>query len=263
MSEGKLALVSLLVIAMGCSSAPPGGGGYSYAADGVAGSDGVAGADGTVGSDTAGGGATDAGGGSVDSGGTGGGAADSGGGKPDSGGGGGGTVPNIAPGCADGTMTGEVPPTADASIQDLVAGYSSEKAYEFVLDVLDRRYPTGAFLIEQGVAKAQQNCFELFLPAALRGNVKQVIDRIEVLVHECGHLYDLSQGGFSGSHYHIFDGVTRTCSGGKHTGPNKTIARSLLNTDAYSAKRPPCKSGNKGSHGCDSYADIYLDGDPT
>jgi hypothetical protein len=174
---------------------------------------------------------------------------------------GGGATSHTVAGCPDSTLVGAIP-TADAAIDDLVAAYSPDGAFDFVLDVLDRRYPVGAFLVEQGVAKGQQNCFDLFLPQQLRGTAKGTLDRIEVLVHECGHLYDLAMGGFVKAHYHIDEGVTRTCNGGNTQGSNKTVARSLINGDAYSAKRPPCSKG-KGSHGCDSYGDVYLSGDPT
>ena len=40
----------------------------------------------------------------------------------------------------------------------------------------------------------------------------------------------------------------------------KTFARSLIKKDAQYAKRQAC--GGKAGMGCDSYADVYLDGDP-
>ncbi len=176
------------------------------------------------------------------------------------GGGGGVATQHRKPGCLDGSLH-EPGPTADASIEALVAGYDKSQALQLVVEVLALRYPTGRFLVEEGIAKGQQNCFELFLPASQRGSAKQVLDRIEVLVHECGHFYDLAKGGFSGAHYHIADGVTRTCKGGSSQFGGKTFARSLLQGDAYAPLRPDCAKG-KGSHGCDSYAKIYLSGDP-
>lgn len=247
MHRRLLFVVSIVALLSACETAPPGGG--------YVGSFDAAGA----GQDASGGGAQDTAGG-------GGGAQDTaggGGGTDTAGGGGGKPVAQIDPACIDGTMTSEAPPTAGTSIADLVAAYNADDAYGFVLDVLDRRYPTGSFLVEQSVAKASQNCFDLFLPQQLRGNAAMVLDRLEVIVHECGHLYDWAMSDFGSSYYHIADGVTRSCPGAKHQGANKTVARSLLNNDAYSALRPPCKSGKKGTHGCDSYADIYLDGDPT
>ncbi len=175
--------------------------------------------------------------------------------------GGGGVMRHRKAGCLDGSLD-EAGPTPAASIEALVNGYDKSQALQLVVEVLGLRYPTGRFLVEEGIAKGQQNCFELFLPASQRGSAKQVLDRLEVLVHECGHLYDLAKGGFAGAHYHIADGVTRTCKGGSSQFGGKTFARSLLQGDAYAALRPDCAKG-KGSHGCDSYAKIYLSGDPS
>lgn len=175
-------------------------------------------------------------------------------------GGGAGASAHLKAGCIDGAYE-EALPTPEGSIEALIGAYEAKNAFEFVLAVLAVRYPTGRFLVDQGVAKAKQNCFELFLPAALRGTAKSTLDRIEVLVHECGHLYDLSVGSFSGHHYHISETVQRTCSGGSSQGGGKMFARSRLQSDTYSLLRPPCSKGS-GPHGCDSYADIYLNGNP-
>lgn len=174
-----------------------------------------------------------------------------------------GTAPDSAhlkAGCIDGDYD-EALPTPTASIEALIGAYDSKEAFAFVLAVLEARYPTGRFLVDQGVAKGQQNCFDLFLPVMMRGTAKSTLDRIEVLVHECGHLYDLSVGGFSSHHYHISDKVQRTCAGGSAQAGGKTFARSRLQSDTYALLRPACSKGS-GPHGCDSYADVYLNGNP-
>jgi hypothetical protein len=55
--------------------------------------------------------------------------------------------------------------------------------------------------------------------------------------------------------------LTLSCKGGNSTQQGgSTFARSLMLNDKFSVAHPPCKGGS--FQGCDSYASLYLDGDP-
>ena len=162
-------------------------------------------------------------------------------------------------GCIDETYT-EMLPLATAPIDDLVAGYSGD--YQtFVNEVLERRYPLGAHIVRGGRMSEvfPQDCVETFLGGAT-GSASQVIDQLGTVVHECGHFYDLDLGGFSSDVYAIRQDLVISCSMGDASDRGgQTFARSRLNGDDQAAQRPPCGGG---SGGCDSYADVYLDGNP-
>jgi hypothetical protein len=84
----------------------------------------------------------------------------------------------------------------------------------------------------------------------------QVFQRLGTIVHECGHIYDFTLGGFSESGYAIREDLTITCSMGDTTSRGgQTFPRSELTADAYYPMRPAC-----GSDPCDFYADTYLIG---
>ena len=84
---------------------------------------------------------------------------------------------------------------------------------------------------------------------------------MSTVVHECGHSYDLGQGGFGGAHYYLTSQTSFTCSQGDTTSRGgKTFARSRMNSDMFGPSRPKCNGSN--TPGCDFYADVYLDGDP-
>lgn len=153
------------------------------------------------------------------------------------------TGPLVDPTCTDGMFT-EILPDSDASIDDLVEAYTPEGAEMFLLGVLDRRYPTGALLVEGGRIGAQ-SCLDYFLRDT--SSAGAVLGQLDVIVHECGHFYDLSMGTAT---YALNDMLQISCGGGA------TFARSELYDDAFSAERPPC---NGGFIGCDRYADTYLD----
>ena len=84
---------------------------------------------------------------------------------------------------------------------------------------------------------------------------------IRSLVHECGHFLDI---GLSFSHhdvYYVTEQLTIGCDQGDTISRRgRTFARSRINDDNYSSMRPPCNGSS--SRNCDSYADIYLNGDP-
>ena len=208
----------------------------------------------TGGSDTGG---TDSGG--TDTGGTDTGGTDTGG--TDTGGTDTGVPPTselVDPNCIDGQYTETLPPV-DADISTLIAGYSPDNYKDFILDVLEARYPVGAYIVDGALENSSMgDCIDFFL----RGNdtPSDIFRQLSVFVHECGHFWDIEEGGFSDATYIFTPDLWLTCSQGDTTSRGGvTFARSLLNGDDYAELRPPCGGG---FGGCDSYADIYLDGDP-
>jgi len=164
-------------------------------------------------------------------------------------------APEVDPRCVDGMYT-ETLPDPNASITTQIAGYTPANVVPFIQSVLDARYPTGAYLVRGALMDVSRgNCAEIFLND--RSNAGAVLRSLSTVVHECGHFFDLAMNG----RYHVTAATQFTCTNGDTVARRgRTFARSLLNADAYSARRPPCGMG--GGRNCDSYADIYLDGDP-
>ncbi len=169
------------------------------------------------------------------------------------------TSPLVDPDCIDGRYAESLPP-AGADISALISGYSSEGYREWILDILDARYPIGAYLVRGGLEQRDiGDCIDLFVGD--RSSARGLISQIGTVVHECGHFFDIGRGGFSEDTYVVTDTLAISCRGGDTTDRGgETFARSLINGDDRAALRRPC-GGGWGS-GCDSYADIYLDGDP-
>lgn len=229
-----------------------GGGGAEDAGGGSTGADGAATDAATT--DTAGDASAGADGGPGDGGPVDGGPVDAGGGTV--------AVPEVDPQCLDGQYT-EPMPNLNASISGPLSSYDSGDVKAFIDGVLGARYPVGQYLVAQALVKGTQigDCVDFFLPPQARGNPAQVIQQLSVIVHECGHFLDIGVSGFGSSAYVIRPDLVITCSGASYQGTNATFPRSLLNSDEYAPLRPPCSVGGA-SGDCDSYADIYLDGDP-
>ena len=169
----------------------------------------------------------------------------------------------VVPGCTDGDYS-EVIPTATEDISAELASYNAAQVNDFVFAVLDKRYPLGSFLVEGGMqsdAFGNQDCVQQFLNNTSSGDA--VIGQLSTVVHECGHFYDLGVGGFFDAAYVIREDLTLSCEGGSgEVNGGVTFARSLIKNDAYSSLLPPCESW--GDQNCeDTYAGIYLSGDPT
>lgn len=157
----------------------------------------------------------------------------------------------VDPSCVDGQFSeaigGEL-----VDIGDLVASYSEANYLSFVDAVLERRYPVGGFLVDEGVRLGQRfgNCVELF--TSRRGQASTLMRELSTAVHECGHIADLSLGGFSENVFIVTENLRFECNrGDTTTRGGDTFARSLLNGDDYAALLPD-----------DFYKDVYLDGDP-
>ena len=171
--------------------------------------------------------------------------------------------------CLDGKYT-ETLPNKDAPISQIISAYKPAAYKQFIKDVLAARYPFGKTLVEGALKSAPQDCVDTFLPASMRGSASQVMSRLGTIVHECGHFYDIyGAGGLTSKQWVIKDGLTFKCKGARATdskrssfGSNPSFSRNKINKDKWSAKHPPCTSFGGGSKNCDSYAYIYLNGDP-
>lgn len=161
----------------------------------------------------------------------------------------GGEIPLVDPACVDGQYAEELPPV-DADISALRASYEPASYARFVGDLLAARYPTGAYLVERGVAEGEGlNCLEAFSQGATASDA-QLGRRTSTIVHECGHFLDIARGGFSEDVYVIRPDLTLTCSGGDARERfGNTFARSEITKDSYDALLPE-----------DFYKDTYLVG---
>jgi hypothetical protein len=166
----------------------------------------------------------------------------------------------VDPGCVDGQYRETPPVRADLSAQ--LAGYSAGDLAGFSIAVLDARYPIGSYIVDGGLDSDvfQGSCVDQFVRDTSSGEA--VIRQLSTVVHECGHFFDIDQGFSSRANFYaITDTLSFSCTGGDTTTRGGvTFARSRINGDAYSPLRAPCNGSR--SNDCDSYADIYLDGDP-
>jgi len=160
-----------------------------------------------------------------------------------------GDPPVLASSCLDGQYAEPWPPV-DTSVADAVAGYSAADAAGFITEVLEARYPTGAFLVAKGVEEYRfQNCVTAFSQGAT-GSASALIRRLSTVVHECGHLLDGARGSLRGNTYVIRPDLILTCQGGDARDRfGNTFARSEITDDAYDALLPD-----------DFYKDTYLVG---
>ncbi|MFH1533257.1 MAG: hypothetical protein ABIK09_21230 [Pseudomonadota bacterium] len=167
--------------------------------------------------------------------------------------------PAVDPECTDGQYD-EVLPFPNISLAALEGSYSPAAYLAFIDAVLDARYPVGAFIVSQALARSDVgHCVDMFLGDKSSGAA--VIGQLSTIVHECGHLLDWAEGGFYDSAYVLTPDLSFTCSDGMSTEQyGLTFARSLIKGDQFSQALPPCEGGSYS--GCDSYANIYLDGAP-
>lgn len=169
------------------------------------------------------------------------------------------TGPLVDPMCIDG-MYREPLPNNSASLADLTAGFTSAGTDMFVQDVLNRRYPFGWSLVDEGRG-GFINCLMSFVSD--RSSASNVIGQLGTAVHECGHVTDLGRSMGSNNTYVIRADLTMMGAQGDTTmRGGRTFARSLIRNDTYQAARPVCPEGSSGPR-CDFYATIYLNGDPT
>lgn len=172
------------------------------------------------------------------------------------------TGPNVDPACVDGRYA-EVLPDSTVSISDLVAAYSPGDVDGFIDQVLARRYPTGRQLVMEGNASrsvpAGSTCASLFLGDT--SSASSVIQQLDTVVHECGHMADGERSSPPENTYVVTTSLLLTARQGDTTSRGGlTFARSRIVNDSYQTLRMPC--GGTFGPSCDNYADTYLDGDP-
>ena len=164
-------------------------------------------------------------------------------------------APEVDPNCVDGQYR-ETPPDPSADITAFVAAYSEPAAKQFYDDVLEARYPVGAHLVRLGAVDPNFDCVEVF--GFDLSTAERAISSISTVVHECGHFADLDLADDS---YIITPSLTLTCVDGDTTERfGDTFARSRIRNDQFQPLHPQCPPGQ--FSGCDSYLDVYLDGDP-
>lgn len=169
------------------------------------------------------------------------------------------TSPLVDPMCIDG-MYREALPNNSASLADLTSGFTSAGTDTFVEGVLNRRYPFGWQLVDEGRG-GFIDCLMTFVRD--RSSASAVIGDLGTAVHECGHVTDLERSMGATNVYLIRADLTMMGARGDTTARGgATFARSLIRGDSFQAARPVCPSGTS-SRGCDFYADTYLNGDPT
>ena len=174
------------------------------------------------------------------------------------------TTPNdkTVAGCPDGQFS-ETPANPAGDIKSLVAAFTPASALTFIDQALGVRYPLGQFLLVEGAKTKMgggKNCVDAFFQAAQGSTAAGALSQASTLVHECGHLYDIGKSG-AARMYFINEKIQFLCTGLSYQGTNKSFARSLIKNDAYGAAWPAC--ANFGMQGCDGYAPIYLNGNPS
>lgn len=167
------------------------------------------------------------------------------------------TSPLVDPDCVDGQYT-ETLPDPSIPIADLSASFTTAQAVTFMDGALGRRYPFGQTLAREG-QEGFIDCVATFLRD--RSSPDAVIGEVATVVHECGHVYDDTLSSGQSNTYAIRAGLLLTGARGDSTDRGGlTFARSRIRNDDYQSRRAPCPPDS--FIGCDSYANIYLDGDP-
>lgn len=168
------------------------------------------------------------------------------------------TSPLVDPMCIDG-MYREALPNNSALLVDLNVGFTPAGTDAYVEGVLNRRYPFGWSLVDEG-RRGFIDCLMTFVSD--RSSASAVIGQLGTAVHECGHVTDLERAMGATNVYLIRADLTMMGARGDSTARGgATFARSLIRGDSFQASRAPCVGG--ASRGCDFYADTYLNGDPT
>lgn len=125
---------------------------------------------------------------------------------------------------------------------------------------LARRYPFGLELVRGGRMETTfGDCSVVF--AGDPRSAGEVYESMEIIVHECGHMYDAFLSSANSDAYELSPELSFRCErGDTQSRGGDTFARSRIAGDEYSALRPAC--GGVSRAGCDPYADVYLNGDP-
>jgi hypothetical protein len=147
-----------------------------------------------------------------------------------------GAHPIIAPTCADGTIYASEALPVRTDITDLMSRFDASKKLDWSIQVLFRRYPTGATILER--ANNDTGCFDIGVRDAI--GAKDVIAGLRTSVHECGHMVDLNKETF------VFSPTSEMkCNFSLARG---TPPRNVIVKDEFQALWPD-----------DSFKELYLD----
>lgn len=165
------------------------------------------------------------------------------------------TIDTVSPTCVDGQYR-EVLPTGAEPVADVA--YDPANLSASALAYLDRRYPTGAAIVRGCVAaNGASRCVDSWVFPSGRANAQSFMLSLSTVVHEGGHLYDLSLRRGFGTYY-LTEATRLSCDMGDAVGRGgQTFARSELHADSFQSQFRACASLTE--RGCDSYAFIYLD----
>lgn len=157
--------------------------------------------------------------------------------------------PLVDPRCTDG-MFSETLPDPEVDISEIEASFATVDPFVFLEAILSERYSTG-LVITAGGRDGFIDCVDTFYRD--RSSPETTYRQLGVIVHECGHVFDISLSSGRSSTYVINNRPLRlTCSGGDTTSRGgQTFARSRIRGDTFQDMNPS-----------DSYANVYLDGDP-
>ncbi len=120
------------------------------------------------------------------------------GGAGGSGLGGGGPGSQVDPKCLDGIVYAAEKMPVRANIADLMSTFTVANRLPWVTEVLQRRLPLGALFITTATKtdpNGEGNCFGIGFDASATTAQKN-LEAINTVVHECGHMMDLSQDRF-------------------------------------------------------------------
>ena len=162
------------------------------------------------------------------------------------------SISNTDPACLDGQYR-EAFARNDIDVSDIIANFTPDtngnaSAKALMVDILSRRFPLGAYLIEQGTSSgAFKDCPWLFVNDLT--SVEDIINGVSGAVHECGHSVDL-KGDFGT--YVFTESLQFSCSGGSHYNTPAPPAQSLLRNDEFVHLWPPCLDNQYSN--CDFYA---------
>jgi hypothetical protein len=157
-------------------------------------------------------------------------------------------APEVDPTCIDGQYTEALPdPSVDISAE--MHAYQPSNLHGFIDAILTKRWPVGAWVVQQALTNPALDCVEVFTGDT--STPGPVLGRLSVVVHECGHLQNFTSRGSN-----VTPSLTFSCGGGA----GRTFDRSNLIDDQYQQQRPRCPGGFPNGN-CDQYADTYLEGD--
>jgi hypothetical protein len=165
------------------------------------------------------------------------------GGAGGSGLGGGGPGSQVDPKCLDGIVYNAEKMPMRASITDLMGTFTVANRLPWVTQVLDRRLPLGALFVTTATKtdpNGEGNCFGVSFDASAT-TAQKTLEGLNTVVHECGHMMDLSQDRF----------MIRLDLEYKCTLQSSSPPRSIILQDEFDALGP--KGG-----GLDFVKDIYL-----